>query len=107
MAKIPELHKQILDSAASPSLGRYVWANGVGPQMGYSFSIIHALAYSFIGFQTAYIATRWNPIYWDTACLVVNSGSLEPEDDNEYDEDGNPVKKKEQSADYGKEVKFL
>lgn len=107
MAKIPELHKQILDSAASPSLGRYIWANGVGPQMGYSFSIIHALAYSFIGFQTAYIATRWNPIYWDTACLVVNSGSLEPEDDNEYDEDGNPVKKKEQSADYGKEVKFL
>lgn len=42
-----------------------------------SFSIIHALAYSFIGFQTAYIATQWNPIYWDTACLVVNSGSLE------------------------------
>lgn len=107
MAKIPELHKQILDSAASPSLGRYVWANGVGPQMGYSFSIIHALAYSFIGFQTAYIATRWNPIYWDTACLVVNSGSLEPEDDNEYDEDGNPIKKKEQSADYGKIAKAL
>lgn len=46
-----------------------------------SFSIIHALAYSFIGFQTAYIATKWNPIYWDTACLVVNSGALEEEDE--------------------------
>jgi DNA polymerase-3 subunit alpha len=41
------------------------------------------LAYSFIGFQTAYIATRWNPIYWDSACLVVNSGSLEDNSEEE------------------------
>ena len=68
---------------------------------------IHALAYSFIGFQTAYIATRWNPIYWDTACLVVNSGSLEEEDNNEYDEDDQPVKKKEQATDYGKIAKAI
>ena len=107
MSKIPELHRMILEKAKSENLGKYIWNNGVGPQMGYSFSIIHALAYSFIGFQTAYIATRWNPIYWDTACLVVNSGSLEEEDDNEYDEDDNPVKKKEQATDYGKIAKAL
>ena len=107
MSKIPELHQKILDKASSSKLGKYVWENGVGPQMGYSFSIIHALAYSFIGFQTAYIATRRNPIYWDTACLVVNSGSLEDEDDNEYDEDEQPVKKKEQSTDYGKIAKAI
>lgn len=83
MSKIPELHQKILDKASSDKLGKYVWENGVGPQMGYSFSVIHALAYSFIGFQTAYIATRWNPIYWDTACLVVNSGSLEDEQERE------------------------
>ena len=83
MSKIPELHQMILDKASSEKLGKYVWENGVGPQMGYSFSIIHALAYSFIGFQTAYIATRWNPIYWDTACLVVNSGSLEDNSEEE------------------------
>ena len=77
MSKIPALKEQILESAKSLNLGQYVWKYGVGPQMGYSFSIIHALAYSFIGFQTAYIATHWNPIYWDTACLAVNSGSLE------------------------------
>lgn len=107
MSKIPELHQKILDKASSLRLGKYVWENGVGPQMGYSFSIIHALAYSFIGFQTAYIATRWNPIYWDTACLVVNSGSLEEEDDTEYDEDDQPTKKKEQSTDYGKIAKAI
>ena len=77
MSKIPALKEQILASAKSPALGKYVWKFGVGPQMGYSFSIIHALAYSFIGFQTAYIATHWDPIYWDTACLAVNSGSLQ------------------------------
>ena len=107
MSKIPELHQMILEKASSEKLGKYIWENGVGPQMGYSFSVIHALAYSFIGFQTAYIATKWNPIYWDTACLVVNSGSLEEEDDNEYDEDGQPVKKKEQTTDYTKIAKAL
>ena len=107
MSKIPELHQKILDKASSDKLGKYIWEKGVGPQMGYSFSVIHALAYSFIGFQTAYIATRWNPIYWDTACLVVNSGSLEDEDDNEYDEDGQPVKKKEQATDYAKIAKAI
>ena len=107
MSKIPELHQKILERASSEKLGKYVWENGVGPQMGYSFSIIHALAYSFIGFQTAYIATHWSPIYWDAACLVVNSGSLEEEDDIEYDEDDIPVKKKENATDYGKMAKAL
>ena len=111
MSKIPELKQQVLNQAKSQNLGQYIWKNGIGPQMGYSFSIIHALAYSFIGFQTAYIATRWNPIYWDTACLVVNSGSLE-EDDNEYDEDEDGTiisapKKKESSTDYAKLAKAL
>ena len=106
MNKIPQLRESIMEKAKSAALGRYVWDCGVGPQMGYSFSIIHALAYSFIGFQTAYIATNWNPIYWDTACLVINSGSLE-EDDNEYDEDGVPTNKRETGTDYGKVARAL
>lgn len=106
MSKIPALHKQILEQAKSEALGKYVWDCGVGPQMGYSFSIIHALAYSFIGFQTAYIATRWNPIYWDAACLVVNSGSLEEDEEFEFDEDGD-IKKKEKGSDYAKIAKAI
>lgn len=108
MNKIPALRQQILDQATSPCLGNYIWTCGVGPQMGYSFSIIHALAYSFIGFQTMYIATKWNPIYWNTACLIVNSGSLEEESDFEEDEDtGEVVKKKERTTDYGKIAKAI
>ena len=73
---------------------------------------IHALAYSFVGAQTLYLATHWDPIYWDTACLVVNSGSLEEAvdengeniyDDNEADE----KEKKVNNTDYGKVAKAL
>lgn len=106
MSKIPALHEQVLTQAKSEALGKYVWDCGIGPQMGYSFSIIHALAYSFIGYQTAYIATKWNPIYWDTACLVVNSGSLESDEDYEFDDDGEAVKK-EKGSDYAKIAKAI
>ena len=123
MSKIPELQKKVLDQAKSPCLGHYVWKCGVGPQMGYSFSIIHALAYSFIGFQTIYLATHWNPIYWNTACLVVNSGSLEEDENVEmlgiyepedwsnaiYEDlpDKSGKKKIEKATDYGKIAKAL
>ena len=110
MSKIPALREQVYEQAASPALGNYVWTCGIGPQMGYSFSIIHALAYSFIGYQTAYLATKWNPIYWDTACLVVNSGSLEEEDNEIENEDYDYAdlnKKKEKTSDYGKIAKAI
>ena len=107
MSKIPALKEKVLSQASSPALGQYIWKCGIGPQMGYSFSIIHALAYSFIGYQTAYLATNWDPIYWDTACLVVNSGSLtEDEDEYEYD-DNDDIKKKEKGTDYSKVAKAI
>ena len=106
MSKIPELHQQVLDQASSSAMGKYVWECGIGPQMGYSFSIIHALAYSFIGFQTAMLATKWNPIYWDAACLVVNSGSLEEDEEYELDDEEN-LKKKEKGSDYAKVAKAI
>lgn len=34
MEEIPALHQKVLDAAASPALGKYVWECGVGPQMG-------------------------------------------------------------------------
>jgi DNA polymerase-3 subunit alpha len=54
-----------------------------------------------------YIATNWNPIYWNTACLIVNSGSLEEDDEFEEDEDGEVTQKKEKSTDYAKIAKAL
>lgn len=103
MSKIPELREKIAESAKNPSIGKYVWDAVARPQLGYSFSDIHALAYSFIGYQTAYVATRWNPIYWDTAVLMVNSGSLEV---NEIDDDED-IEAKEKNSDYAKIAKAL
>ena len=108
MSKIPELQQKVYDMAASEAMGKYIWTYGIGPQMGYSFSIIHALAYSFIGYQTIYIATNWNPIYWNTACLIVNSGSLEDgEYEYEEDENGEAVKRTEKGTDYAKNAKAI
>ena len=103
MSKIPELREKIAESAKTSSIGKYVWDAVARPQLGYSFSDIHALAYSFIGYQTAYIATKWNPIYWDTAVLMVNSGSLEV---NEIDDDED-IEAKEKNSDYAKIAKAL
>ena len=34
MSKIPELRAKVLEQAASPCLGNYIWTCGIGPQMG-------------------------------------------------------------------------
>lgn len=80
MSKIPELRQLVMEKASSPAMGKYIWDCGVSYELGYAFSRIHALAYSFIGYQTAVMATQFSSIYWNTSCLIVNSGSLE---DNE------------------------
>lgn len=85
MNKIPELHQKVLDTAKSETLGKYVWKFGLGPQMGYSFSVIHALAYSFVGMQTLYLATHFNPVYWNTAYLIVNSGAIDEDEGEQSD----------------------
>ena len=72
--QIEPLHKKVLERAKSYNLGRYVWETAIRPQMSYSFSIVHALSYSFVGLQTVYLATYFPPVYWNTACLRVDSG---------------------------------
>lgn len=74
MEEIPQLQKKVLESAKSTALGEYVWEVLIKIQLGYSFSLIHSLAYSYVGLQTVYLATYYNSIYWNTACLRVDSG---------------------------------
>ena len=74
MNRIEELHELVLSKATSKQLGEYVWETAIKPQMGYSFSLIHSLAYSFVGLQTIYLATYFDPVYWNTACLRVDAG---------------------------------
>lgn len=70
---------------------------------------IHSTSYSIIGYQSAYLATHWNPIYWDTACLIVDSDSIsafdtyqETSEDGSDEEEVNDDKKKNRAINYGK-----
>ncbi|WP_324658694.1 DNA polymerase III subunit alpha [Bacillus velezensis] len=83
---------------ASDALLNYVWNVQFKRQFGYSFSLLHTLAYSIIALQELNLNYRYNPLYWNTACLTVNSGGVENEEEA-GDKDGN---KKTQKTDYGK-----
>ncbi len=92
MDKIPLLRKQVYDHCDNDIKAEYIWETAVRPSLGYAFSKNHSLPYSFVGVQTVLLATHFNPIYWNCACLIVNSGSLEDEvedidiDDEEFEE---------------------
>lgn len=60
---------------ARKELLNYVYKYCVEPQLGYSFSINHTMPYSAIALQEMNLATRWNPLYWQCACLCVNAGN--------------------------------
>lgn len=93
MDKIPDLKKSVYEKMNNDIAANYVWEVAVAPQLGYAFSLNHSLPYSFVGIQSIYLATTFNPIYWNTACLIVNSGAT--------DEDAGG------STDYGKIAKAI
>ena len=125
MDKIPQLKDQVFSRFEDNNVANYFWETAVAPQLGYAFSLNHSLPYSFVGLQMIYLAVNFNPIYWDTACLIVNSGSLEEkeevteivsiyesEDFSEYEYEDLPdrsgkKKTKRASTDYGKVAKAI
>lgn len=83
MSKIPQLKEQVFSKFDNENNAEYFWEVAIAPQLGYAFSLNHSLPYSFVAIQMIYLVIHFNPIYWDTACLIVNSGSLE---DNQEEE---------------------
>jgi DNA polymerase-3 subunit alpha len=79
MNKIPELREKVYGSFDDITVANYFWENAIAPQLGYAFSLNHSLPYSFVGLQSIYFAMNFNPIYWNTACLIVNSGATDEE----------------------------
>ena len=79
MSKIPELKTQVYEKVNNPTIADYLWEVAVAPQLGYAFSLNHSLPYSFVGIQTIYLAMAFHPVYWNTACLIVNSGATDEE----------------------------
>lgn len=77
---------------------RFVWEEVIMMQAGYGFSGLHSWVYSIIGLQEAWVYTKFHRVYWNTACLTVNSGS----GDEEVFDDS-----KKTTTDYGKIAKAI
>lgn len=87
------------ENGASQNLLDYVWDVQIKRQLGYSFSNLHTLVYSIIALQELNLYHKYDPLFWNTACLTVNSASTEEED---IDEQENEDEKKNKSTNYGK-----
>jgi DNA polymerase-3 subunit alpha len=96
---VPQLREKFISACPSERLGKYVWKTTMQPQMSYAFSINHALPYSFIGIQTLVMSNFYPSEYWQTACLIVNSGGDEAFGEEE--------EMKNKSADYGRIAKAI
>ena len=66
----------------SEKLLNYVWYVQFKKSFGYSFSQNHTFPYSGICLQEMNLAYHYNRIFWNTACLTVNAGANENNDNN-------------------------
>jgi DNA polymerase-3 subunit alpha len=60
----------------------YVWIYCFKPQFGYSFSRNHDCPYSVIALQEMNLVYKYGSLFWNTACLTVNSAADEDNEDN-------------------------
>ena len=58
----------------------YVWDKQISRSLGYSFSAIHTSGYSLIAIQEMNLAYHYPIIYWNTACLSVDSSAINQAD---------------------------
>jgi len=70
----------------------YVWEVQIKRQLGYSFSINHTTPYSAICIQEMNLAHRFDKIFWNTACLTVNAGAEEDNENNKATQYGKIAK---------------
>lgn len=95
------LYEKGLQNNVSKKLLDYVWDVQIAMQKGYGFSVIHGIEYTWILIQQLNLIYYYPSIYWNTAVLIVESGSL---DQTNNEEDKN---KKEKSTNYGKVAKAI
>lgn len=70
----------------------YVWNVQISRQLGYSFSKNHTLPYSAICVQEMNLAYYYPRIFWNTACLTINAGADEGNDNNKTTQYGKVAK---------------
>lgn len=73
----------------SDAMANYIWEVQIGRQLLYSFSILHTIAYTFIGLIGLVMYTNYPSVYWNCACLITDSEAIDEEEliDGEEDDD--------------------
>ncbi len=70
----------------------YVWEYCIKPQAGYGFSALHSCFYSIVGVQEMNLARFYPIIFWNTACLTINAGAEEDNENNKTTQYGKIAK---------------
>ena len=82
--KLPTIKQLYYDEGAKHNTRKvmldYVWDKGFVPQLGYAFAKPHVLAYAVVAIQEMNLFTFYPHVYWQTACLTVNSSSLDDDE---------------------------
>ena len=104
-----EFFKVTKEKQCEEKLCNYVWNVLIAMNRGYGFNAAHTLAYSIVALQEMNLAYKYPIIFWDTACLIVDSGAMNLEDEfdlneieNNEEDSENEEKIKNSSTDYGK-----
>jgi len=80
----------------------YIWNEQIALQLGYSFSILHAVAYTIILIQQLNLVYYYPPIYWNTSVLMVESGAVDRETC-----ENSEIETKERITNYGEIAKAI
>ena len=68
------------EKGCNPNLCDYVWNVLIAMSRGYGFNSSHTLAYSIVALQELNLAYKFPIIFWNTACLITDSGGSELEE---------------------------
>lgn len=84
-----EFYEQTKLKKCEANLCKYVWEVLIAMNRGYGFNASHTLAYSIVALQEMNLAYKYPIIFWDTANLIVDSGSMNLSEEilNEEDEE--------------------
>ena len=88
-----EFYLKTAEKGIDAKFAKYVWEVLVSMSKGYGFNQSHTLAYSLVALQEMNLAYYYPIIFWNTACLITDSGELEENGSTDYTKIANAIGK--------------
>ena len=82
-----QFYKGIKEKGCNERFCHYVWDVQIALSRGYGFNASHTLAYSIIALQEMNLAYKFPIVYWNTANLIVDSGGVQDDLEEETEEE--------------------